>query len=86
MMLMDDGQLHHVPVATMTDPQKYAQLLEQHSVLGKQIDSLSMERQELRKQMDSIDLPNTFYYRLDDQLLYRDDNLRNTIRLRKFDV
>ncbi len=66
----------------MTDQEKYAELLQRHQELTARMQAVGTYRNDLRDQMDDLarSFPPSFYYRIDDNLLYR-ANKGRTIEL-----
>lgn len=70
----------------MTNQQKYVELMAKSAILADRIMALHNENEELWEEMKAVAtaFPETFYFRVDDQLLYRNYK-DNTIEIRKFD-
>lgn len=70
----------------MTNPQKYAKLLEKYQELSNKIDDVAAEKKVIRDQMDAmaVNFPSSFYFRVKEELLYR-TGPGYTIQLREFD-
>ena len=69
----------------MTNQQMYSELFQKYLVLGQEIDHMVDQRTELANQMEKIAtaFPDTFYYRIDTHILYRDVK-NKSIQLREF--
>ena len=70
----------------MTNQQKYSELLDKYCELEQTINAITNERTELRQDMAELAMtfPNSFYYKLEDRLLYR-ENKNYAIEVRTFD-
>ena len=68
----------------MTNQQKYVELLAKWKLLGVDIENIAKVRTELREEMSTIPFPDSFYYRVVDQVLFRTYK-DQVIQVRTFD-